>query len=132
MAFSFKLWTDSGMTTEFDWEGGDKLQFDTDGDSVLYFGSNDPTKECQAVGGGDIVLTPTDAGGDAHAATEIKLASTSAGLDSATGGSTLTITGPLAGGTASPIHIRMTDSTGGGVASTALSIEFNNLEEQAI
>lgn len=129
----FKVWTDDAMTTEFDWAGTDTLQFSSDGDTVLYFGSTDATKQCRGQGDTDIVITPTDSGSDAHAITEIKLASTAVGLDTATAGAALNIGKIAAGGTgtAKAIHIRMTDSTGG-LASTALSLEFNTVEELAV
>lgn len=129
---TFKLWTDAAMTNEFNWSGGAKKQFHADGDTVLYFGSPDNTKQCRGVGDTDIVVTPTDTGSDAHAITEIKIASTSAGLAGATPGAALNLGKIAAGGagTAKAIHIRMTDSTGG-LASTALQLLFNELEELA-
>lgn len=135
MAFDFKFWYDAGMTTEFN-PATDTLEF-TDGgsaeDKVLYFGSTDTTKKCQAVGGGNIVLTPTDANSpaDVHSETEIKLATTSGGLASATGGAPLSIA-PLAGGAAQAVYVRATDATGGGVPSVQISIESNNLEQVAV
>ena len=194
MAVTFKLYTDATLTTEFDWSGTDKLTFTASGDTVLYFGSTDSTKKCQASGGGNFDITPTDsvgiwaattahvlndeiqpttdlgyyfkcttAGtsggseptwsgaategdtiadgtitwtnqGPHHEKSEIKLATTSGGLGSATGGAALTITAPVNGGVANKreIHVRATDGTGGGVAQTNLSLVFDALEELAI
>lgn len=189
----FKLWNDDAMTSEFDWSGGDKLQFSEDGYATLYFGSTDSTKQCRGSGDTDMVITPTHAIaeweastaysltnkvrtvsklgyhfqcttagtsgatepnwatadavddtivdgtvtwtniGKLHELTEIKLASTYAGLASATAGAALNIGKIAAGGTgtAKQIWIQMTDATGG-LASTNLSLAFNELEELAV
>jgi hypothetical protein len=70
--------------------------------------------------------------GTIHEPTEIKLATTAVGLDSATGGAALSLGTSLSGGSAQAIYIRLTDATGGGVASTNCSIDFNTLVETVI
>lgn len=67
--------------------------------------------------------------GKIHETTEIKLALTEAGLTTATAGDPVSITAPMTSGTAQAIWIQWTDATGGGVAATNLSLQFNELEE---
>lgn len=135
MSMVFKLYTDSNLTQEFEWYNTDKLVFDADGTGVLYFGSTDSSMQCQKAGGGNFDITPTDANPlSGHEATEIKLATTSGGLSGATAGAALTITAPVLGGVLNKreIHYSLTDGTGGGVASTDLSLVFDTIEQLAI
>lgn len=185
----FKLYNDSDMTDPHVPASGDKLSFNTDGTTTLYLGATVSGWELQANGGGNIVVTPTQAVavwqaitayalndeartvsklgyyfkcttagtsgatepswatasttgdtivdgtvtwtniGKLHETTEVKLALTEAGLATAVAGDPLTITAPLASGASQAIWIKLTDGTGGGVASTNLSINTNELEE---
>lgn len=131
MAVSFKLWNDLAMTDEFVY-ASDKIVTSASGDKVLYLGSTNVNRKLQAnsdPGVDQITVTPTDSEpGTGHETSEIKLADTLLGLDSAVAGAALDLGTTLFGGTAYPIHIRLTDATGG-VASTELSLQFNTVVE---
>ena len=137
MATTFKLWKDASMTQVFDHTGSDAIESDTNGDFTVWIGSNDATKKMEVTadpGVDDILLTPTDNDpGNGHEASEIKLATSQLGLDSAGAGSALNLGPTITGGSAIAIWIRLTDSTGGGVQSlNELSCQFNPCSEYTI
>jgi hypothetical protein len=135
MAVSFKLWNDVAMTDEFIYIS-DKIVADISGDFTLYLGTNTANRQLQAYsdpGVDQITITPTDSNpGAGHEATEIKLATTQVGLDSAVAGDPLNLGTTLAAQTAYPIWIRLTDATGGPVPSTELSLVFNTVVEYSV
>lgn len=140
MAQTFFLYNDAALTSQFDPASGDKIQAESDGgshDRALYLGSTDTTKVLEAAsnpGVDQITVTPTDsAPGLDHETTEIKLALTSAGLDTATAGAALDLGLSISGGAANavPIHIRLTDGTAG-VASTELSLVVDACYESVL
>lgn len=115
MASTFGFFSDVGLTvpltrlsvTQFA-DGGHAV------DSVVYLGSNTPSKllqEASAPGLNEVTVQAADAD-TAHgiAASSIKLATTKAGLDDAVGGNTLGIGAIIQSGAANAvtIHVRAT------------------------
>lgn len=138
MAITFKFYIDSGLVTEL--SGNLIVEQADDGssgpvDNVLYLGSIDTARKVQANSnpGVDLItLSVIDASiGVGHPATEIKLATTQVGLDSAVGGADLDLGVEVLGGSgnAQPIWIRVEDSTGTIGTSTELSVRTEELRE---
>lgn len=138
MSTSFKLFTDSGLTSELSGnlvfeESVDHTQLPAD--QVLYLGSNAASKKIEAAsdpGTDQIAVSITDSAvGSGHEATEIKLALTEAGLDSATGGASLNLGVTINSGVANAvaIWIRSRDATSTAGTSTELGITTNAVNE---
>lgn len=141
MAFSFKLFEDAGLTTEK--VGNLVVQQNSDGstppvDNALYLGSVDVTRKLQdavSPGVASIIIDVVDATpGVDHLDTEVKLATTLLGLDSATPGASLTLSTEILGGVpgAQPIFVRVDDATGATGTSTELSFETSAVIELAV
>lgn len=142
MAFTFGLFEDAGLVTPK--VGNLVIQQNADGstppiDNVLYLGSVDVTRKLQAEsdpGVDNIVVSIVDSDiPSGHPASEVKLALTLIGLDSATGGVALDlgvteILGGIAG--AIPIYSRVDDTTQVVGTSTELSFVTNNAIEVAV
>ena len=119
MAFSFGFYLDPALTTPV----SQRLAFvqantaPVASDKVVWFGSPDPTVSCEALsnpGTDAIVISVVDAApGTGSPASDIKLATSAIGLESATGGGALVLPATLPGGVgnAVEIHIRVSDST---------------------
>ena len=141
MALTLQFYTDSGLTTPL--SGPLTVTQAADGstdpvDNVLYLGSTTASRKFQATsspGVDQITISIADsASGTGHPASEVKLASTLIGLDSATGGAALSLgTEILSGvGNAKAIYIRVDDTTGVVGTSTELSLNTNNLTETPV
>lgn len=136
---TFAYYTDAALTAAF---SGD-LSFDhksdlSDGnqDRVIYFGNPTDGYTAQATsnpGVDQITHSITDADvGNGHEATEVRLASTLAGLDSATPGAALDHGNSLSSGVANavPLHIRLTNAvTSVHSMRVDLKIERNDITE---
>lgn len=132
---AFKLYTDAACTIPFT----GTLSFvhnsdfsDNPQDSVLYYAEKelDPADngsyEMQMPSGGNINITIEDSSvGIGHETTEIKLALTSAGLDTAVAGAPLSLGTSITSGVsnATPIHIRVTNAVSTAGISTELSLK---------
>jgi hypothetical protein len=104
-------------------------------DIVLYLGNPDAAKRLVAAsspGVDPITAAPTDAApGSGHEATEIVLALTEAGLDTATPGAAVEIGLQVLGGAANavPIWIGVTDATGTEGTSAELGVTLNEVDQ---
>lgn len=130
---TFEWFTDAGLATQF---GGTLSPTGTNQDYVLYFGTNTASRQVQASsdpGVDQIVLTIADANvSTGHPATDVKLALSAAGLDSAVAGASLNLGLTLTSAAALAVYIRLTDSTGAAAGvDTDLSITFNSIIETA-
>lgn len=119
---AWKLYTDAACTTAF----GGTLSFvhysdfsDNPQDRVLYFGEveRDPADNgsysLQRKDGNNVTLNLVDVTpGSGHEKTEFKLATTSAGLDTAVAGANLDLGTSLTSGASNsqPVHIRVTNT----------------------
>ena len=140
MALIDHMYLDAGLTDQFD-DSSDTLGAQavngSSGDGVFYIGDPDDTIKIQAQsdpGVDPITVSIADsAAGSGVETTHIKLALSSAGLDSATGGASLSAGTTINGGSANavPIHYRWTNSTGAGV-STEISLSVVARVESAI
>lgn len=137
MAGSFKFYTDAGLTTEFV-PGTDTLGPVTDPpeDFVIYFGSTETGRQVQAdsdPGTDPISIQIADAAsGSGVESTDVKLAATNGGLDSATAGADLDLPATVLSGVgnAEAIHIRVSYS-GAIVNDQNVSIQTVDLVETA-
>ncbi|ABC29682.1 hypothetical protein HCH_02908 [Hahella chejuensis KCTC 2396] len=140
MAITLKAYADSGLTTELlKLSVNQKVDGSTGPvDTVIYIGSVEVSKKFEAAsspGVDQIVLSIADANpGDGHEATEVKLALSSGGLDSATAGASLNLGTQLLSGVANalPVHVRVQDATATLGVSTELSLATNNLQELSV
>jgi hypothetical protein len=99
-------------------------------DIVLYLGN--PDAAASSPGVDPITAAPTDAApGSGHEATEIVLALTEAGLDTATPGAAVEIGLQVLGGAANavPIWIGVTDATGTEGTSAELGVTLNEVDQ---
>lgn len=137
MALTFGFFEDANLTTPVSTLS---FTFESDGstgplDKVIYLGSTDGTKTLQAVsnpGVDPITVSVSDsAPGAGQETTAVKLATTQAGLDTATPGASLSLGTSISGGTANaqPIWMRVepTDLTVG--TSTELTLTTNDVQE---
>lgn len=138
MALSLKFYDDSALTTEH--VGNLVVTQAADGstppvDNLIYVGSTVASRKFQAQsnpGVAQITITPTDAApGTGHPATEVKLAATLVGLDTATAGAALNLGTQINSGAAGakPVYIRVDDTTGVVGTSTELSLQTNTVIE---
>lgn len=103
----------------------------------LYVGipDSEPTTSAQATsnpGVDDIVLSIVDsAAGSGHESSEVKLAESSAGLDTATAGAPLNFGTEILKGAANKktVYARVDDATGVVGTETELSLQFNDVTE---
>lgn len=142
MAFTFGFFEDAGLVTPK--VGNLVIQQNADGstppvDSVLYLGSTDVTRKIQAEsnpGVDNIVISVVDSDIPAgHPASEVKLALTLLGLDSAVGGASLDLgVAEVLGGVpgAIAVYSRVDDTTMVVGTSTELSFETANAIEVAV
>ena len=133
---SFGFFADAGLTIPFT---GSLRHFSTQGDRMIYFGSPSSGQQLQdstAPGSANVQVSITDsAGGSGLAAASIKLAGTSGGLTSATGGAALSLghTVLSGAGNAKPIHMRFDTSAGTvGTDYTDLGLAVLNTIESAV
>jgi len=133
---SFGFFADAGLTIPF---AGSLRHFSTQGDRLIYFGSPSSGQQLQdstAPGSANVQVSITDsAGGSGLAAASIKLAGTSGGLTSATGGAALSLghTVLSGAGNAKPIHMRFDTSAGTvGTDYTDLGLAVLNTIESAV
>lgn len=141
MALSFKLYTDANLTAPL--AGNLICAQNADGstpavDKILYLGSTTASRKLEAnsnPGVDQIVVSVVDAvPASGHPATEVKLATTLAGLNSAVGGASLNIGTQILSGAANaiPIYIRVNDSTGQVGTATELSVAIANVRETSV
>ena len=142
MAFTFQLFEDAGLTTPK--VGNLVIQQNADGstppvDNVLYLGSTDVARKLQdsvSPGVANIIVSVVDSDVPAgHPASEVKLALTLLGLDSASGGAPLDLgVTEILGGVpgAIPIYTRVDDTTMVVGTSTELSFETATAIEVAV
>ena len=93
----------------------------------IYFGNSTSGIQLIAVAtGSDIELSVADSATGGHAASAVKLATTSGGLASATGGVALNLGGSIVGGTANAetIWVNVVDAVQDGTKSTELSLSL--------
>lgn len=135
---TFALFTDANLTVPF--TGSLTAQQNVDGttgrqDFTLYLGSNTAGKLLKAEsnpGVDQITLSVVDsATGTGHPASDVKLALTQGGLDTATGGASLNLGTTITAGVANAVQfwIGLTDSTHVVGTSTELSVVTNTLAE---
>ena len=139
MALTFGFYSDAALTTPL----AARLPFvqavstPVAVDRVIYFGSPLTGRVCKAVsdpGVDPVVISITDANaGTGSPATDVKLALTSGGLSTATGGASLSLPATIDGGVAGAkaIYIRVLDSTHVGAVNNDLGLLTNALEEYA-
>lgn len=132
----FKIYTDAGLTTEL--SGNIGMVHNNDGstgnvDRVYYFGSTNAAKSLQTfVNGGvdqiNVALADSNVAAGTPEVTDIKLATTLLGLDSAIAGAALDLGVSIVGGIANAValYVRYSKPAGAGIE---LSFETNNLEE---
>ena len=138
MAATFKIYTDSGLTTEL----GSTLQLshnsdlsDNPQDTQLFLGSVGSSLKIEAnsnPGVDNITLSIADTTpGSGHETTEIKLATTSGGLAAAVAGDPLTVGTVVNSGSGSAFEfwVRVTNAVTTPSQSTELSISTNTLKE---
>lgn len=123
---SFGFFADAGLTVPL----SSLRHYSTQvGDRLVYFGSADADRQLQDAanpGVANVQVTVADsASGSGLAASAIKLASTSGGLTSATGGAALSLGATVTSGVANakPVHIRI-DTTGGTVPDEYLDVSL--------
>lgn len=133
---SFGFFADAGLTIPFT---GSLRHFSTQGDRLIYFGNPDAGQQLQDStnpGVTNVQVSVTDsASGSGLAAASIKLAATSGGLTSATGGAALSLGHTVLGGAgnAKPIHMRFDTSAGTvGTDYTDLGLTVANVIESAV
>ncbi len=137
MATTLKAYSDPTLTTELTLLSANQNADGSTGalDFLIYMGSVSVGKKLEAdsnAGVDDIVLSISDSdAGTGSPATDIRLALTSLGLDSAIAGDPLTL-GPViyseqAG--AVPVYVRIEDSTNTVSTNTDLSLQTNILVE---
>ena len=138
MAITYGFFSDAALTTLIT----SPLQFvqadasPTPADRIVYFGSPEPGRVAQASsspGVAPIVVSVTDAAsGTGSPATDVKLALSAGGLNTATGGASLNLPAEVASETAIAIHIRALDSTHSIGLKNDLSLTTNTLLESAV
>lgn len=140
MATTFGFFSDAALTTPL----AAHLLFiqpvssPTAVDKVVYFGSATASRKAMAdsdPGVDPIVISITDAaGGSGSPASDVKLALSSGGLASATGGAPLTLPAEINSGSggAVAIHIRVLDSTHAFGLNNDLSLTTNTLAEFSV
>ena len=137
---AWRLYTDSACTTPF----GGTLSFvhqydlsDNPQDRVLYYADveldpvDNGSYEMRMPAGGNINLTITDTtAGSGHEATEIKLATSAAGLDTAVAGAALSLGTALTSGVSgsTEIHIRVTNA----VTTAGTSVELGIAKPETV
>lgn len=135
---TFQLYADAGLTTP--WLPADRIGPVTapPEDFVIYFGSTNALNKVEAVsapGTDPILVNIVDsAPGSNLEASDIKLATTNAGLTAATPGAALNL-GPVINGgvgNAVEIHLRIDFAAGGAVTDETVIIETNDLVESNI
>lgn len=139
MAATFKIWSDAGLTQEFD-PATDFLELnDSTADFHLWIGSNDSSRKLEAnsdPGVDQLTLTPTDADpGNNHETDTIKIADTQANLASATAGAAYNLGTVINGGVGNAVDfwVRLTDQLSGSVLYDAnLSIDLNDAIESQV
>lgn len=143
MATSFKFYHDSALTSEI--TSGNPLTAvqDTSGsspvvDEVVYFGSTSTGLKAQVAADPGVtaiaVSIDDSAGGSGSPASEIKLATSLLGLDSATGGAALTLSTQVLSGVANavPVYTRRDSAITVAGAYTDLSLITQNLVETPV
>lgn len=136
MATSLKFFSDSGLTTEITSVTINQLADGTTGnvDKLVYLGSNEDASTFEATsdpGVDDIEISIEDsAPGSGVNASNIKLALSSGGLDTATAGDPLSLGTSLDGGVANatPVYIR-SDTPALASSSTEITLETNDITE---
>ncbi|AZZ92741.1 hypothetical protein EUZ85_19245 [Hahella sp. KA22] len=140
MSVTLKAYADAALTTELSQLSVNQKADGSTGpvDVVFYLGSvasNSIFEATSDPGVDDIVLSIADANpGLGHEASEVKLALSSAGLDTAVAGAPLSIGSSVSSGVpnAIPVHCRIEDTTGTVGLSTELSLQTNELQETAL
>jgi len=140
---TFKAYHDASLTTEI--TSGNPLTFtqESDGSSgphtkTIYIGSTTSGRKLQDAttpGTTQIVASIVDSTpASGHPATEIKLATTLLGLDSATGGASCNLGTQITSGVANalPLYVRCTDSTSAVGTTTELSLLLDDVVESFV
>lgn len=130
------VYNDIGLTDQFD-DATDTLDAQAvngaSGDGVFYIGtptSGNRLQDATSPGSADITVSIVDADASIDAA-DIKLALTSAGLGSATGGASLALATQIVYGTPVAVHYRWDNDTGGSTY-TGMSLSITAMIESAI
>ncbi len=137
MPLTFQFYEDSNLTNPV---GTLSFTFESDGstgaiDTVVYFGSTDGTKTLQALSNPGVdpiqVSVSDSAPGSGQEATAVKLATTQAGLDTATPGAALSLGASISGGVANAvaIWIRVEPTTLAVGTSNELTLTTNDVQE---
>lgn len=134
MAFNFGFFSDAALTTPISTPlvFSQQIGVTAPDDKVVYYGGTTgyQVKAQSNPGVDQITVSVVDsAGGSGSPASDVKLALTSGGLASATGGAALNLGAVINGGTANavPVHIRVTNSTATTGLNTDLSLTTNAL-----
>lgn len=138
MALIPYVFNDVGLTDQFD-DATDTLGAQavngSSGDGVFYVGtttSGNKLEDNAAPGVADITVTIVDSNGPTDVdAVDIKLATSSGGLDSAVGGAALTLGTTINFGAPAAVYYRWTNDTGTGTY-TDISLEISAIAESAI
>lgn len=129
-------YNDIGLTDQID-DASDTLGAQAvngaSGDGVFYIGtptSGNRLQDAASPGSADITVSIVDADANVDAA-DIKLALTSAGLDSATGGASLALGTQIVYGSPVAVHYRWANDAGGSTY-TGMSLQRSAVIESAI
>lgn len=134
----FALYHDAALTVPVDGSNPIAVNSLAPQDKQLWLGSPNAGFKLQKLvnpGVDAIVLTPTDANtGSGEPASAVKLATSQAGLASATGGAALTLPHTINGGVgnAYPLWVRVTDAVGVAGTYTDLSLDTGSLAESPV
>lgn len=137
MSISLNIYSDAALANVMSKLAVNQKQDGSTGpvDTVIYIGSEATSKKFQASsnpGTDPITLSIDDSDpGNGHEVTEVKLALTSAGLDTAVAGDPLDLGTEILSGAANalPVYVRVEDATGVVGISTELSLSTNQIEE---
>lgn len=140
MAENFKVYKDSGLVQEMDpaAEAFDIGNGESPKQFQFWFGSTDAALKVQAnsnPGTDQITVSVGDSNpGSGHETTAVKLATTQAGLATATAGAALDLGTVINGGVgnAAVVWTEVTDATGGTVSSAELYPALNELLESPV
>ena len=137
MSISLKVYADAALANVLSKLAVNQKQDGSTGpvDTVVYLGSTATSKKFQAAsnpGTDQITLSVADSDpSNGHETTEVKLALTQAGLDTATAGASLDLGTQILSESANalPVWVRVQDATGVVGISTELSLTTNEIEE---
>lgn len=116
---TFQFFADAGLTVPLASLSAAVPTTGGSADRIVHFGSPDPSKSITRDGGGDLVIEVLDSdAGAGLPASAVKLALSSAGLGTATGGAALNIGASRAGGAVNALAVFVRVTVGAGSATT--------------